>query len=89
MVEAGDRSGALITARHAMEQGREVFAVPGQIDNPDAAGPHRLLRDGAKMVTCIDDVLEEFGHLPSGRTLVCSGRARRPSAADQFTPPPS
>lgn len=65
VIEAGDRSGALITARHAMEQGREVFAVPGQIDNPAAAGPHRLLRDGAKIVTCIDDVLEELGHLPT------------------------
>jgi DNA processing protein len=65
VIEAGARSGALITARHAMEQGREVFAVPGQIDNPAAAGPNRLLRDGAKLVTCVDDVLEELGHLPT------------------------
>ncbi|MBA3481118.1 MAG: hypothetical protein H0T51_04805 [Pirellulales bacterium] len=47
-----------------MEQGREVFAVPGQIDSPGSSGPHRLLRDGAKLVTCIDDVLEELGPLP-------------------------
>jgi DNA processing protein len=65
VVEAADRSGALITAKHAMEQGREVFAVPGQIDHPGSSGPHRLLRDGAKLVTCVDDVLEELGHLPA------------------------
>jgi DNA processing protein len=63
VVEAADRSGALITARHAMEQGREVFAVPGPVDSTGSAGPHRLLRDGAKLVTCVDDVLEELGPL--------------------------
>ena len=63
VVEAADRSGALISARHAMEQGREVFAVPGRVDSRMSRGCHQLLRDGAKLVEGVDDVLEELGPL--------------------------
>jgi DNA processing protein len=63
VVEAGRRSGALITARLAAELGKEVFAVPNRIDAPGAAGVHALLRDGAKLVEAVADVVEEFPRL--------------------------
>jgi len=60
VVEAPTDSGALITARQAAEQGREVFAVPGQVGLRNSEGPHALIRDGAKLVETVNDVLVEI-----------------------------
>ncbi len=60
IVEAGENSGALITANIACEQGRKVYAVPGNIGAPNSVGTNRIIRDGGKIVTCTNDIIEDF-----------------------------
>ena len=63
VVEAGEKSGALITANLALEQGRQVYAIPGPLDRPSSAGTNRLIQQGAKLVTCAEDILDEMQEL--------------------------
>lgn len=69
VVEAGDRSGSLTTANLALEQGKDVFAVPGNIFSPNSFGTNRLIKDGAKIITNVQDVLEEFGEVEKSTIL--------------------
>jgi len=80
VIESPIDSGAMISAREAADQGREVFAIPGPIDTGRNAGCHRLIQEGAKLVETVDDILEEIGVL---------GLKRPDDAGKTGSPPPS
>jgi DNA processing protein len=86
VIEAAERSGALITARHAAEQGRDAMALPGPVDSPQSRGCHLLIQEGAKLVRHADDVLEELDGPPLAERLIAAerrseGTAKRPKPA--------
>jgi DNA processing protein len=84
VVEAGKSSGALITAREALEQGRHVFTIPGRIDNPQATGCHQLLREGATLVESVDDIFRALEFLlPVAEVTVARAKPENLSPDEQ------
>ena len=83
VVESDVDGGAMITARFAGEQGRLIFAVPGRIDQPSSAGCHQLIRDGATLLTGVDDILNELNYLDGLRPAPVT-EAGQPSVLEQM-----
>ena len=81
VVEAPNRSGAMITARHAMEMNRDVFAIPGHVDQENTTGCHRLIRDGAALTRGIDDILEVVG--VTAELAAKAAHAKAPTKPDE------
>ncbi|MFW6258631.1 MAG: DNA-processing protein DprA, partial [Halochromatium sp.] len=88
VTEAAPRSGSLITARYAAEQGREVFAIPGSIHNPLARGCHALIREGAKLIDSVDQLLEELAPQLEAYLLQSAQPAVQPTAQPTAQPSP-
>ena len=86
VVEASNRSGALITARLAGEQGREVFAVPGEIFSELSTGTHRLINNGAKLVNTVDDLLNELPRHALGEVQSAASASPMPEAEVEPSP---
>jgi len=89
VIESDVDGGSMITAKFAADQGRPVFAVPGRIDQPSSAGCHQLIRDGATLLTCVDDVFSELNYLDGLRPspiMENAARAERLSPAISLTP---
>jgi len=85
IIEASPRSGALITAKTAMESNREVMAVPGKVDSPLSKGPHRLIKDGARLIESADDVMEAIGYI--GEQLKEHTARKAKAAAEKMEAP--
>jgi len=88
VIEAGDQSGSLITARSALDQGRDVLAVPGNVLSGRNRGAHALLRDGAKIVENADDILEELGIPLTGAVPLFSNGSDQKGATTPFPDDP-